>query len=210
MSAGDEMTTDTDRHYVEQCLDGHPEAFRALVDRYQRTLIAGIRVRHVRADLAEEAAQEAFLRAYANLDRLQKRESFFAWLFGIARHVVQEMSERERRDRDAMTALAREPAALGPTVGWSGDAALEAAVASLDEPFREAVLLRFFGGYSCAEMAALLDVPLGTVTKRLSRAYESLREHLQSPPPRAGGRQHGAHLATTRRSDSMGGVHGLL
>jgi RNA polymerase sigma-70 factor (ECF subfamily) len=52
------------------------------------------------------------------------------------------------------------------------------AVARLPDVYREVIVLRFYNGRSCAEISRDLNVPLGTVTKRLSRAYALLREHL--------------------------------
>ena len=176
------MTPEPDRHYVERCLDGHPEDFRYLVERYQRPLLAGIRLRRPRPELVEEAAQEALIRAFRNLAKLQKPDSFFPWLLGIAIRVLQEFGARERRDRDGLAQYARDPMATGLEAGWTGDVALEAALASLPDVLRQVVLLRFYGGYSCSEVAHLLDVPLGTVTKRLSRAYRELRDCLGSVP----------------------------
>jgi RNA polymerase sigma-70 factor (ECF subfamily) len=173
------MTTETDRYFIERCLDGHREDFRHLVARYQKALLAGIRVRQVRLDVAEEAAQEAFVRAFANLAGLRKPESFFAWLLGIAYHVLQEIRDRERRDREMSTRLAFEPRADSSEIAReSDDETLEAAIADLPDPYREVILLRFYGDCSCAEVSERLNIPLGTVTKRLSRAYEELRRRL--------------------------------
>ena len=58
------------------------------------------------------------------------------------------------------------------------DAAVTEAVAKLPDMYREVIVLRFYGGQSCAEISRDLDVSLVTVTKRLSRAYTLLREHL--------------------------------
>ena len=55
---------------------------------------------------------------------------------------------------------------------------LEKAVAELAEPYRQVILLRYYGGMSCAEVAERLGMPLGTATKTLSRAYAMLRESL--------------------------------
>ena len=60
----------------------------------------------------------------------------------------------------------------------SHDDELKRVVAGLNRPYRDVILLRFYGGLSCAEVAERLDIPLGTVTKRLSRAYAMLREAL--------------------------------
>ncbi len=173
------MTGETDRYYVERCLDGHREDFRHLVLRYQKPLLAGIRCRQARRDEAEDAAQEAFVRAFTGLATLKKPDSFFSWLLGIAYRVLLERADRERRERVALAQVAAEaPGALASAEPWSGDAALEAALAALPEPFREVVLLRYYGGCSCSEVAERLGLPIGTVTKRLSRAYEEMRHAL--------------------------------
>jgi RNA polymerase sigma-70 factor (ECF subfamily) len=173
------MTGETDRYYVERCLDGHREDFRHLVLRYEKPLMAGIRCRQARRDEAEDAAQEAFVRAFTGLATLKKPDSFFSWLLGIAYRVLLERADRERRERVALAQVAAEaPGALARAEPWSGDAALEAALAALPEPFREVVLLRYYGGCSCSEVAARLGLPIGTVTKRLSRAYEEMRHTL--------------------------------
>jgi len=180
------VSVTSDRYYVERCLDGHRDDFRHLVLRYQRPLLAGIRCRLVRPDVAEDAAQEAFVRAFANLASLRKPDSFFAWLLGIAYRVLQERSHEEQRDRAGLARMAADARAAGATEAWSGDAALEAALAALPDPYREVVLLRFYGDCSCSEVAARLGIPLGTVTKRLSRAYEELRRSLAEASPPQG------------------------
>lgn len=72
------MTTEPDRHLVARRLDAHRDDSRYLVLRYQRPLLAGIPVRQVRGDVAEDVAQETFVRAFANLASLWKPESFFS------------------------------------------------------------------------------------------------------------------------------------
>ncbi len=63
------------------------------------------------------------------------------------------------------------------------DGTVSEAVAKLPDVYREVVLLRFYGGYTCTEISRDLHIPLGTVTKRLSRAYDLLREHLKAQAP---------------------------
>jgi len=60
-------------------------------------------------------------------------------------------------------------------------------VAGLPEPYREVILLRYYGDCSCAEVAERLGVPLGTVTKRLSRAYDEMRRSLAVRDPQKEG-----------------------
>jgi RNA polymerase sigma-70 factor, ECF subfamily len=179
------MTGETDRYYVERCLNGHRDDFRHLVTRYQRPLVAGIRVRQARADGADDVAQEAFVRAYMNLAKLRKPDSFFAWLFGIACRVLLERADRERREREGLARVAADAEACRrDSEPWRGDAALDGALAALPDQYREVVLLRFYGDFSCVEIAERLEIPLGTVTKRLSRAYDELRHALAALEPR--------------------------
>jgi len=128
-------------------------------------------------DSAEEAAQETFVRAYFKMDKLKKPESFFAWLLGIADRVALEQQRKAqlRRKREAVRLFSEE----APPVELSQDYALETAVAGLPEGYRQVVLLRYYGGLSCSRIAEQLDMPLGTVTKTLSRAYALLREALR-------------------------------
>lgn len=168
----------SDRDCVRLCLDGRPEAFRQLVERYERPVISYLAGRLRDSELAAEIAQEAFVRSFCSLGSLKKPEAFFPWLCGIAQRVLKETARRKTRETHF------EAPSSVPDEGTSQprhDFDLEAAVAALGEPYRDVVLLRFYGGLSCREVAARLGVPLGTVTKRLSRAYQMLRETLKSP-----------------------------
>jgi RNA polymerase sigma-70 factor (ECF subfamily) len=178
------MSGQSDRYYVERCLDGHPDDFRHLVLRYQKPLLAGIRCRQARSDAAEDAAQEAFVRAFVGLAALRKPDSFFSWLLGIAYRVLLEREHDQRRERAGLARMAVETrSAAAAAAPWSGDAALEAALGALPDQYREVILLRFYGGCSCREVADRLSIPLGTVTKRLSRAYDELRHSLTAQSP---------------------------
>jgi RNA polymerase sigma-70 factor (ECF subfamily) len=166
----------SDAECVRSCLDGHPEAFRHLVARYQTPL-----TRHVRFHLGEmgeamEAAQETFVRAYFALGNLRKPESFFSWLLGIADRVCQETRRAAMRHKSVSCDQLELAEATKPDPG--ARPAVTEAVTRLPDAYREVVVLRFYGGHSCADISRDLGVPLGTVTKRLSRAYVLLREQL--------------------------------
>jgi RNA polymerase sigma-70 factor (ECF subfamily) len=172
---------ETDKYYVERCLDGHPDDFRHLVRRYQAVLLAHLAGKLGNKDTAEEAAQESLVRAYFRMDRLKQPELFFSWLLGIADRVAKEHHRQEqvRRQREAVRSFSDE----APTPEFSQDFALEAAIADLPQAYRQVILLRYYGGQSCNEIADRLDMPLGTVTKTLSRAYAMLRASLQQRQP---------------------------
>ena len=126
---------------------------------------------------ATEAAQETFVRAYFGLRELRKPGVFFAWLLGIADRVAKETCRTAGR-RPTVDLEQVEPAEPAGKQDTCIDTAVAEAVAKLPDVYREVIMLRFYGGRSCAEISRDLGVPLGTVTKRLSRAYSLLREHL--------------------------------
>lgn len=164
-----------DRECVERCLDGHPDDFRNLVERYQPVLLAYLAGCFGQSERAEEAAQESFVRAYFNLERLKKPGSFYSWLLGIANRVVKEQFRTERKHRQ----IARLIKQSGPPVEFSEEFTLEKAIADLPDSYRQIVLLRYYGGLSCKDVAQQMEMPLGTVTKMLSRAYGMLRESME-------------------------------
>ncbi|MHC4537975.1 MAG: RNA polymerase sigma factor [Planctomycetota bacterium] len=169
--------SETDKYYIERCLDGHPDDFRYLVRRYQAVLLAHLAGKFGNKDSAEEVAQESLVRAYFNMNKLKRPSAFFSWLLGISDRVAKEHRRKEqiRRQREAIRSYSEE--AESPEL--SQDYALEAAIAELPEKYRRVVLLRYYGGYSCSQIAEQFDIPLGTVTKTLSRAYAMLRESLK-------------------------------
>jgi RNA polymerase sigma-70 factor (ECF subfamily) len=168
--------TESDRFYIERCLDGHPDDFRHLVRRYQSALFAGLTYRLKNRDRAEETAQEAFVRAWFNLGKLKKPDSFFSWLTGIAYRVAREYQRKDKiqlRQNDELSVSPTTSSAESPP-----DVDLERAIADLPDAYRNIILLRFYG-VSCRQVAESLEIPLCTATKMLSRAYAMLRRSLE-------------------------------
>jgi RNA polymerase sigma-70 factor, ECF subfamily len=167
----------TDKEYVQRCCDGHPEDFRILVHRYQEPLFSFLTSRLGDRSRAEDAAQESFVRAFQKLKKLRKPESFYSWLLGIAGRVAQEHFRslmRSRHDREIAETL------LLNTAEDHVEYPLEEAIAVLPETYRRVILLRYYEGLSCKDVAERLEMPLGTVTKTLSRAYILLRQELEA------------------------------
>jgi RNA polymerase sigma-70 factor (ECF subfamily) len=166
---------ENDKYYIEQCLDGRPDEFRHLIRRYQTTVTAYLTSKLGNKTNAEEAAQETFVRAYFGLSELKKRESFYSWLLGIASRVAKEQLRNKNQLAD-MDLLAEQQSREQKS---SDDFELQRAFARLPDSHREIVLLRFYANQSCQQIAGNLNMPLGTVTKTLSRAYSELRQLLE-------------------------------
>lgn len=168
-----------DAKCIEQCLNGRPDAYRLLVKRYERPLMCYLTNRMGDPEAAAEVAQESFVRAYFRLSTLKKPDEFVSWLLGIAQRVMLESFRRNRREK-TLSQVA-DPVDPATEEVPDGDSALAEAVAGLPGIYREVTILRYFGDLSCGELSQRLGVPLGTVTKRLSRAYGLLREALAPP-----------------------------
>jgi RNA polymerase sigma-70 factor (ECF subfamily) len=95
--------------------------------------------------------------------------------------VVKE-TRRKLLHKPAALAEAYEPVAQADQADPPGPEVAQA-VAALPEAYRQVILLRYYAGRSCAEISRELDVPVGTVTKRLSRAYALLRKALREDGP---------------------------
>jgi len=171
-----------DSECIARCLDGDPQAYRFLVERYQAPLVSWLTGRLQNRLAAEDVAQEVFVRAWLALGRFRRREPFFGWILGIAVRVAREVwrAERRRDRRHRLAAVAGPKDPVAPANGWQEpDLRLRHAVDALREAHRSVVLLRYYGQCSCKEVAERLGLSLGTVTKRLSRAHAELRELLR-------------------------------
>jgi len=123
----------------------------------------------------EEAAQESFVRAFLSLNKLRKPESFYSWLLGIAGRVAKEQLrslKHRQQDCEVTESIMATPPTAGKIIRWKKPSA------ALPESYRQVILLRYYEGLSCQEIATRLELPLGTVTKTLSRAYALLRQEL--------------------------------
>lgn len=166
---------ESDKYLIEQCLDGRPDEFRHLIRRYQTAVTAYLTSKLGNKSNAEEAAQETFVRAYFGLKDLRKRESFSSWLLGIAGRVAKEQMRNKNQLIDMDTLAEKQ----NPEQRSEDDFELQRAFAQLPDSYREIILLRFYASQSCQQIAANLNMPLGTVTKTLSRAYMELRRLLE-------------------------------
>src|SRR5213595_1730815 len=123
---------------------------------------------------AEDIAQEAFLAAVRSLDRFDRRRPFGPWLHRIV--VNRAIDWSRARALRAETAAVAEPAA--PDAGAGIGDELLSALAALGPEQRAVVVLRHLLGYTPGEIAALLDLPRGTVNSRLRRGLDTLRERV--------------------------------
>src|SRR5512140_1797644 len=184
-----------DRTIVEAGLAGDRDAYRRLVERESASVVAACaRILGDRSE-AEDVAQEAFVIAYRSLGTWRADGPFGAWLSRIAVRLAVRSAGRRKQVTwlDPIAAESDEPGqdrfrttgasdAVDPAhvvLRAEQDARLRSAVASLDEPYREVVALRFFAERSLLEIAEVTDRPLGTVKTHLHRGLARLRHVLE-------------------------------
>jgi RNA polymerase sigma-70 factor (ECF subfamily) len=169
---------ESDAELVNAVLNGQKEAFSVLVRRYERPVRAvAVNLLGDRAS-AQDAAQEAFVRAFENLAGLRKTEAFGPWLMKITCRCA--LNAVHRRPRE--TAL--DPVGDLPAERTDGrldedKQRLLAAVVKLPHSERQVVMLRYFCGHNVRDVADIVGRSLGTVTKQLSRAHRRLQNILQ-------------------------------
>jgi RNA polymerase sigma-70 factor, ECF subfamily len=161
-----------DAELVRATLAGDRKAFGELVRRYQTGACAAARAVVRDRHAAEDAAQDAFLTAFAKLGDLRDPAAFGGWLLRIARQKALRIGEKVRATVPVPDTAAADPESA------DGGHALLAAVMALPEAEAQVVVLHYFDEHSVPAVAAILGRPVGTVTKQLSRAYARLRTTL--------------------------------
>ena len=176
--------------------EGREPAFRELVRRYERPVFSLI-FRMVRdREMAEDLAQDTFIKVLNNIDRYRPEFKLSSWLFKIANNVTIDHLRRRQLatvslDGSPHAQTAAEAQATSLDIESRGESALEAiesrelgsaielAIGRLRPEYRSCILLRHVEGRSYEEIAATLDLPLGTVKTYIHRARHELREALE-------------------------------
>lgn len=171
---------------------GDTRAFRHLVETHMRPIYAiGYRMLGNHDD-ADDVAQETFVRAWEALDRYDPKYSVYTWLRTIAtRLCLNELEKRKRRRTEGgeafeVAAETQADPAADPAATAAGNETRRDIATALDElpaDYRAVLVLRSFDDLSYEEIAATLDIPIGTVMSRLSRARARLRTALGNKMP---------------------------
>jgi RNA polymerase sigma-70 factor (ECF subfamily) len=165
---------------IAQAQRGDRAAFGKLVRRHRAGVVNVVYRMSGDADLAEDAAQEAFIRAWQHLPGYRPRSPFRNWLYRIATNAARDALRRDKGTLDLDDLPLADP-------GQSPEAALEGqeradqvrqAVSELPPASRAVLVLREYEGLSYREIAETLDIPMGTVMSRLNYARKLMLEKL--------------------------------
>lgn len=171
MAVGVRATEET--ALLERARQGDRAAVEALVERYQDSIYSIAMTFTRNPHQAEDLAQEAWIRILKGLPGFRGDSRFTTWIYRVVMNTFLNAS-RPREAELPQAASSRDELSRTET-----GLAVQAAVRSLPEEFRSVVALRFIADLSYSEIAVTLQIPLGTVQSRLSRALERLSAELR-------------------------------
>ena len=186
----------SDRDVVARAAQGHERAYRELIGRYERPVFSLI-YRLVRdRELAEDLAQETFIKVLNAIDRYDASYKFSSWIFKIANNTAIDSLRKKTLDTVSLDGSPHARSVAEAAEGWSPTAvardenpqeyverlelgsALDRALAELRPEYRTAIVLWHMEDRPYEEIADIMDVPLGTVKTYIHRARKELRERL--------------------------------
>ena len=169
-----------DRDLIACAQQGDRQAFTELVCRHQDSIVSLTYRMCGDLHLAEDAAQEAFVRVWQNLKSYKPQYAFRSWLYRIATNAALDFLRRERptTELDSLS-LTHPGASPEQSVEENQQAAhVRRAISQLSEPLRVVLILREYQELTYQEIADTLDIPVGTVMSRLNSARVQLRHEL--------------------------------
>ena len=167
---------DDDEIAIEKCRNGEREAFRHLVEKYQRQALSHATAILGSREDALDAAQEAFIDAFKALKQFDSSRPFYPWFYVLLRNRCFKLAARKRETESIDETVIVAP---NSTAQSERILALENALRSLDMEDREIVTLKYFDGLSYNELAERLQIPKGTVMSRLFHARKKLQAKLE-------------------------------
>jgi RNA polymerase sigma-70 factor (ECF subfamily) len=188
---------DPDAAMVAAVLEGDPEAYRVLVERYERRIYHVIYGMVRSPEDAKDLAQDAFVKAFQNLHRFRLEAKFYTWLCRIAMNVaidhLRKMKHRNhaefddaRGGSDGAQVVRLHSAKDDPSENVAGARMYKTimdAVETLPDDQKQVLILREIEDMPYKEIAEVLDIPEGTVMSRLYYARRRLQEQLAEYRP---------------------------
>jgi RNA polymerase sigma-70 factor (ECF subfamily) len=185
------LETADEERLIEQARQGDRSAYAELARRHYPGVIQVIYRMCGDAELAQDAAQDAFLRAWQSLasfrPRSEQPNAFRSWLYRIAVNAALDTLRRGKHtanvELESLPLADPQDDPESALIHKQRSELVRTAILSLSEASRAALVLREYGGLSYAEIAQALDIPTGTVMSRLSFARQQLKEALRAHLP---------------------------
>ncbi len=164
----------TDAELVTASRRGEHAAFGALVERYQGVVCAVSYSRTGDRALSEDVAQETFIAAWRQLDRLRETVKLRSWLCGIARNLARKARKRSDRETPFEGEIVADDSPFDAVCDAESERVMREAMTRVPETYREPLLLHYSEGLSAREIADVLEISEAAVMQRLSRGRQYL------------------------------------
>jgi RNA polymerase sigma-70 factor (ECF subfamily) len=171
-----------EKELVINALKGDSAAFGALVDLYWQRVSVFVYQKLAGETEAQDVVQETFIKAYHRLPQLRKTDKFVAWLYRIAARLCTDYLRAKEHRTVSLESVEEKQKQFAASTERGADeflGELLSALQRLPEKYREVVILRFIGEFTCNDISLYLGEPEGTIRNRLFRANELLKEHLK-------------------------------
>lgn len=172
---------------IRRSLAGDQAAFGELFEHYKNLVYKTAYLLLDNPYEAEDALQEIFVKVYGSLDRYDPaRGAFSTWLYRMTvNHCLNQRRKARPRAELVEAYGAGEAPARSVEERLADEEAVRKALQSLSGKLRVVIVLRYYHELSYAEIAQILDIPLGTVQSRLNQALKKTQQALQAEQPRA-------------------------
>lgn len=163
---------------IRKAKTGNQDAFALLVERYNANLFRYAYGMLLDRMEAEDVTQEAFIKAFYSLPKLDNIYAFSSWLSRIVSHLCYDRIARRKKEAIAAGELIETHGSNSVMEQTHLQISIEEAMNRLSPEHREAIVLRDVQGYSYDEIAGMLHIPLGTVKSRINAARLLLRKEM--------------------------------
>lgn len=178
---------------IERVMKGDRDAFADIVEIYQHQLFQICYRMLGNRHEAEDVAQEAFMRAYANIHTFDQKRKFSTWLFRIATNLCIDRIRKKKPDyhldaevrgTEGLTMYSQlsneEKLPEDELLAMEVQDRVQYEISRLPDKYRAAIVLKYIEELPLAEISEILDLPLGTVKTRIHRGREALRKQLSN------------------------------
>ncbi len=171
-----------DKELVRLTLEGDNSSFEVLFERYRDSILSMLRMRCGDNALADDLLQEAFIKAFLNLEKFDSSFAFGGWIMRIAQNLLIDYGRRvENRPKESAVDLDMPSESPNPEecfMGVEDNDRLNSALKRLNEPYRKIIELRFWRDMSYEQISEMLGLPMGTVKTQVFRARRAFIDNL--------------------------------
>ena len=186
------MRDQREQEWIARAKAGDMQAFEALILQHEK-IVYNVALRMMNhSEDAKDISQEVFLKAYKNIKNFDERAMFSTWLYRITTNTcIDELRKRKGKQSYSLEEeLENEEGSMQRQIADEGETPeesllrverkdeLKKALAQISEEHRIAVILRDIRGLSYEEIAEIMDLPMGTVKSRISRARNQLKQEI--------------------------------